>query len=147
MNFGSDTAPPGYSEREELPPGYTAGTTYTIGKHALSGPLVQIPHLKAHLSLLRAINGLRTIIEEGRDPRIPRDVFELDAPQRWAWFVGLAVERYRQCRDPKIRLTTIIFDVLGLRVGSQSFAPCLSTNGSRKRCHLWTCSWCGMHTY
>ena len=56
-------------------------------------PLVSVQQLKAHLSLLRAFKGLRTAIEEGKDPRIPEYARGIEAIPRWGWFVGLAVER------------------------------------------------------
>ena len=90
-----DVPPPGYSERLEFPPDYSATAThYTIGGKRLDAPLIRDSHLKAHLCLLRAIHNTRATIQAGEDVRIPQDALKLDATQRWAWFVGLAVERY-----------------------------------------------------
>ncbi|KAI0091543.1 hypothetical protein BDY19DRAFT_1030884 [Irpex rosettiformis] len=65
-----------------------------IGKRPVPTPMVTLPQLKAHLSLLRAIQDLRTTVEEGTDERFPEYVKSLQAPQRWIWIVGLAIERF-----------------------------------------------------
>ena len=85
------------SQREgEAPPPYHAPTRYAIGESALSAPLVDIRQLKAHLALLRAFKSLKTNIQdkEPKELQLPPVVDELDKEKRWAWFVGLAVERY-----------------------------------------------------
>ena len=91
----TDVPPPRYSDdrRTETPPEYVAGDTYTIGGNVLDTPLVRNSHIRAHLSLLRAIIDLKATVEAGEDPRIPADARALPYAQRWAWFVGLAVER------------------------------------------------------
>ena len=87
--------PPSYASatENEKPPAYTAPSSYRIGGQMLTSPLVTVPQLKAHLSLLRAFKQLRTVIDEGKDPRLPEFTRSMDALPRWAWFVGLAVER------------------------------------------------------
>ena len=95
MDSDIDVPPPSYSidRRTEAPPEYFAGETYTIGGFTLDTPLVRQSHVKAHLCLLRAIIDLKATIEAGDDPRIPPAAKALPYAQRWAWFVGLAVER------------------------------------------------------
>ena len=96
MDDRSTAPPPEYSELElghDLPPGYTSGTTYTIGSHKLREPLVHMSHVKAHLYLLRAIHDLKRIVMAGEDLRLPQEALVLEPWQRWTWFVGLAVER------------------------------------------------------
>ena len=89
-----DVPPPGYSERLEFPPDYSASATHhTIGGQKLFSPLIRHSHIQAHLCLLRAIYNMRATILSGEDKRIPQEAMKLDATQRWAWFVGLAVER------------------------------------------------------
>ena len=78
---------------DELPPDYSATSKFTIAGETFRTPLVQVSHLKAHLNFLRAIRDLKFVIEAGQDSRIPVDALKLEASQRWAWFVGLAVER------------------------------------------------------
>ena len=85
--------PPEYTVRDELPPDYSATSKFTIAGEVFRTPLVQISHLKAHLNFLRAIHDLKDVIEAGQDARIPLEAQKLEASQRWAWFVGLAVER------------------------------------------------------
>lgn len=84
---------PDYSEDRELPPDYSPPRVYNIGDRVLHSPLVRVSQIKAHLSLLRAIKGLRDIVEKGEDPRFSKQVRDLSAPQRWGLFVNLAVER------------------------------------------------------
>ncbi|KAI0683785.1 hypothetical protein BC835DRAFT_1422968 [Cytidiella melzeri] len=64
-----------------------------IGKQPVLTPLVSLPQVKAHLSLLRAIKDLRRTVEEGTDERFPEYVKMLQPAQRWIWMVGLAIER------------------------------------------------------
>ena len=70
-----------------------------IGKQPVSTPLITLPQLKAHLSLLRAIQALRSVVEEGTDERFPEYVKLLQPPQRWIWMIGLAIDRYARCRS------------------------------------------------
>lgn len=92
--------PPAYSpalaaSSSDRPPAYQSPSSYRVGSQKLKNPLVQVHELKAHLCLLRAFRNLRTVVEDGKIaewPEIPR----MWAPsQRWAWFVGLAVERFQ----------------------------------------------------
>ncbi|THH07932.1 hypothetical protein EW146_g9155, partial [Bondarzewia mesenterica] len=94
------------------PPAYTAAglPTYTttevppssqppilrIGSRILASPFVNTRQLKLHLDLLGAFYELRRKVEAGQDPRLPRQVGNLLPEQRWAWFVGLAVERFER---------------------------------------------------
>lgn len=55
-----------------------------------------MPYLKAHLRLLGAFNALRATVEENLGAQLPDTVAGLDAAQRWAWFVGLAVDRFER---------------------------------------------------
>ena len=82
-------------EEEVPPPPYHAPTRYAIGDTVLDAPLVSIHQLKGHLALLRAFKALKTNIQDKRpdELQLPAAVNELDKDKRWAWFVGLAVER------------------------------------------------------
>ena len=77
------------------PPPYTAPKAYRIGRSTFPDPLVSIPQVKAHLSLLRAFKALRTTVEEPDATVLGLTgvVKELPKDKRWTWFVGLAVER------------------------------------------------------
>ena len=95
-------APPAYSPKGAPsssstadPPPYAPPRTYTVGTHTLAAPLVQPRELRAHLALLRAFAGLRATVARGAFEFAfwPALVDELDAAQRWAWVVGLAVDR------------------------------------------------------
>ena len=74
-------------------------TSYTIGTNVLIAPLVELTYLKTHLRLLRAFNTLRTAVEDDRDPysgeasRWPDLAKALSGPERWKWFIGIAVDR------------------------------------------------------
>jgi hypothetical protein len=91
-------APPAYnsskgSERvdpDELPPTYTPPTNFKIGIKTTAQPLVSIQQIKGHLALLNAFSELRNSIE-GAEISVPR--VANDKEGKWAWFVGLAVER------------------------------------------------------
>ena len=87
---------PAYSasaDNQDQPPAYTPPSSFSIGGQVLTTPLVTIEQLKAHLSLLRAFKQLRSVIDEGADPRIPEYARALDPIPRWGWFVNLAVDR------------------------------------------------------
>lgn len=75
-------------------------TTYRIGKNILDSPLVVREQVKAHLTLLEAFHHLKKTIQGAKpdDLRLPSEVALLDLDRRWAWFVGLAVDRYVRCR-------------------------------------------------
>ncbi|KAI0683786.1 hypothetical protein BC835DRAFT_1422969 [Cytidiella melzeri] len=90
----TDPPLPDYSEDRELPPNYTPPKTYKVGGHTLYAPLVRVAQVKAHLCLLRAIKNLRTVVEDGQDGRFPSLARDLAPPQRWGWFINLAVERF-----------------------------------------------------
>ena len=66
---------------------------YTIGSRAIIQSLVTLEHLKAHLGLLGAFHRLKTLVEAYPVNSLPDVIRPLDRSQRWAWFVGLAVER------------------------------------------------------
>ena len=98
LQDGDDLTPPGYKQlartAKELLPNYSDGSrTYVIAKNTLHSPLVSVAQVKAHLCLLREIQALRSLIELGKDTRIPSNALALPPVQRWAWFVGVAVER------------------------------------------------------
>ncbi len=94
MSGDLKSEPPAYSaSTSEDPPAYSPPSSFTINGQSLSVPLVTIQQLKSHLCLLRAFKELRTVVEEGKDARLPENVRALEAPPRWGWFVGLAVER------------------------------------------------------
>lgn len=59
----------------------------------MAGSLVSVESLKAHLGLLAAFKRLRQRVESCPDENLPDIAQFLDGPQRWAWFIGLAVER------------------------------------------------------
>lgn len=90
-------APPAYSAgsaaRHDQPPAYTPPSSFKVGQRTLTSPLVHADELKVHLSLLRAFKRLRTTVEAGEVAAWPELVRKLEAPQRWAWFIGLAVDR------------------------------------------------------
>ena len=96
----ANQTPPAYSESATvdnttgdsgLPPTYTAPTQFKIGSQLTPEPLVNISQIKAHLALLHAFAELKKEVEglkEGTIPQMPADL-----ERRWAWFVGLAVQR------------------------------------------------------
>lgn len=74
------------------PPSYSAPTQFVIGKSTTDAPLVGIQEIKRHLDLMRAFAELKNAVdavESDTTLTVP-----LDKQQRWAWFVGCAVERY-----------------------------------------------------
>ena len=72
-------------------------SSFSIGSHKLTKPLVSIEHVKAHLALLGAFAALRERIETCVPEELPDSARGLlntpEAPRRWVWFVTLAVER------------------------------------------------------
>ncbi|GLB34355.1 putative glycine-rich domain-containing protein-like [Lyophyllum shimeji] len=82
--------------RDDRPdaPDASAPITYPVGK-ARTQPLVFVSEVRGHLALLRAFAALRAQIDaydpstEFAPPFMPDD-----QDRRWAWFVGLAVERF-----------------------------------------------------
>lgn len=94
----SGAPPPSYSDTQA-----TASTTnrslpeipprYQVGPKVLSEPFVNSRQLKAHLSLLHAFFNLRKTVEQGTRLQNVPWIEPLNAEQKWAWFVTLAVER------------------------------------------------------
>ncbi|GBE89583.1 hypothetical protein SCP_1602460 [Sparassis crispa] len=73
---------------------YIGPSAYHIGDATLHAPLVELDHLRAHLALLRAFKALRTLIEDADE--LGLQALRMDSTARWAWFVGLAVERFQR---------------------------------------------------
>ncbi|GJE98075.1 hypothetical protein PsYK624_142970 [Phanerochaete sordida] len=92
----SADAPPAYSSAGETLPSYRPPTSYKVGTRTLTRPLVQIPEVKAHLCLLRAFRDLRMLVEDGQIAEWPAAARMFAPSARWAWFVGLAVERFQR---------------------------------------------------
>ncbi|GBE89582.1 hypothetical protein SCP_1602450 [Sparassis crispa] len=76
------------------PPAYTAPSAYRIGGTTLGTPLVHLHHLRAHLALLRAFKVLRSAVEGA--PGLGLEGGKMEGTAKWAWFVGLAVERFQR---------------------------------------------------
>ncbi|KAF9463653.1 hypothetical protein BDZ94DRAFT_1258236 [Collybia nuda] len=80
---------------DDVPPVYAFPAIFTIGSKCTSAPLVDSAQLKGHLALLHAFVGLRQRVDDFDGyvkqaiPLMPDDL-----ERRWAWFVGLAVERF-----------------------------------------------------
>jgi len=84
------------------PPYYLEQIRFPVGAMVPTEPFVTIPQLKAHLGLLRAFRELKnrvTDLEINQDVRgkLPSLAQELGQPQRWTWFLELALERYVLC--------------------------------------------------
>lgn len=75
------------------PPSYTFPTRFEIGGTYTQGILVDIPAIKGHLAMLDAFANLKKEVQEITIPIVD---MPYDKEKRWAWFVGLAVERYVQ---------------------------------------------------
>ena len=69
------------------PPPYTFPTTFLVGKKRTE-PFVTKEQLKGHLALLREFASLRSQIDV-----LDAGTMLENKEKRWAWFVGLAVER------------------------------------------------------
>ncbi|KZT69341.1 hypothetical protein DAEQUDRAFT_726929 [Daedalea quercina L-15889] len=69
---------------------------YKIGSHKITESLVDLEHIKAHLNLLGAFRNMRNRVEDCPDTSLPEVAQFLDGSQRWAWFVGLALERFHR---------------------------------------------------
>ncbi|KAH9930344.1 uncharacterized protein B0H18DRAFT_905631 [Fomitopsis serialis] len=85
------------------PSGRVSGSfppAFPIGPNSLTNPLVSIKYVKAHLSLLGAFKTLGKRVETCPLEDLPVLARCLDytpqTPRRWAWFVCLAVERFRR---------------------------------------------------
>jgi hypothetical protein len=63
-----------------------------IGKSITEAPLVSVQQILGHLTLLNAFAELKSSVDAVATPTILG--VTLDKEQRWAWFVGCAVERY-----------------------------------------------------
>ncbi|KAF8189720.1 hypothetical protein BJ912DRAFT_1058966 [Pholiota molesta] len=114
-------APPAYNSskgselvdpqvQDELPPTYTPPTNFKIGIKTTAEPLVSIQQIKGHLALLNAFSELRNSIEgaEISVPYVPND-----KERKWAWFVGLAVERFdRWCQGLNLEDSLRDIDVI-----------------------------------
>ncbi|GBE89584.1 hypothetical protein SCP_1602470 [Sparassis crispa] len=83
-------APPTTTTR----PTCVAPTAYRIGGVTLEAPRVELDHLRAHLALLRTFKSLRTLIEDAAE--LGLQGLRMGTTARWAWFVGLAVERFQR---------------------------------------------------
>ncbi|KAJ6570975.1 hypothetical protein DFH09DRAFT_1362572 [Mycena vulgaris] len=83
-----------WAVKSEAPPAYTFPTSFPLGGRYTTTPLVDVRQLKDHLVLLRAFTKLKTKVEAlaNRDAGIPH--MPSDKERRWAWFLGLAVERF-----------------------------------------------------
>ncbi|KAF8185116.1 hypothetical protein BJ912DRAFT_1060663 [Pholiota molesta] len=114
-------APPAYNSskkgervdpqaQDELPPTYTPPTNFKIGIRTTAEPLVSIQQIKGHLALLNAFSELRNSIE-GAEISVPR--VANDKEGKWAWFVGLAVERFdRWCQELNLEDSLRDIDVI-----------------------------------
>ncbi|KAG5636119.1 hypothetical protein H0H81_009051 [Sphagnurus paluster] len=87
----SSSEPPSYPANDP-PPSYDFPETFTIGQKRTVRPLVSSQQVKGHLALLHAFVMLRTEIDTLDDNTLP--FIPTDTDRRWAWFVGLAVERF-----------------------------------------------------
>ncbi|KAF8076930.1 hypothetical protein FPV67DRAFT_1407179 [Lyophyllum atratum] len=79
-----------------LPPGYTFPQRFDVGQKQIPGPLVNSAQIKGHLALLHAFTALRAKIEDfdgSSQPAVP--FMPRTRDERWVWFVGFAVERFR----------------------------------------------------
>ncbi|KAJ2912588.1 hypothetical protein MD484_g7833, partial [Candolleomyces efflorescens] len=72
-------------------PGYTFPTRFKVGGVFTDGLLVNIEQIKGHLALLDAFSNLKTQVE---GLELESSYMSKDPERRWAWFVGLAVERF-----------------------------------------------------
>ena len=86
----STTAYSSIGDSDVPPQVYTVPTQFNIGSQCIPEPLVNISQVKGHLALLHAFVELKKQVEELQEaiPQMPADL-----EKRWAWFVGLAVER------------------------------------------------------
>ena len=77
------------------PPSYTSPTSYKIGSQRLLDPLINIQQLKAHLTLLREFKKLKRAVQEtsAEELKLTDVAKKLSPDKRWAWVVGMAVER------------------------------------------------------
>ncbi|KAJ6620392.1 hypothetical protein B0H10DRAFT_2163599 [Mycena sp. CBHHK59/15] len=80
--------------QDAAPPDYSFPTTFIIGARSTGAPFVNAAQIKDHLALLRAFAELKLEVEGLPDADIPH--MPADKERRWAWFVGLAVERFEK---------------------------------------------------
>ncbi|KAJ7184501.1 hypothetical protein C8R46DRAFT_883048 [Mycena filopes] len=82
----------------DAPPAYSFPEKFSIGNGRTTEPFVNASQLKDHLALLHAFAELKLSVEAmGPDSGIPH--LPTDKEHRWAFFVGLAVERFEKwCR-------------------------------------------------
>lgn len=92
-NNGSSLSLSSFRAKVQRPSTSSDQTRYRIGSHTMSGSLVGVESIKAHLRLLATFKRLRQRVESSPSESLPDVAQFLDGPQRWAWFVGLAVER------------------------------------------------------
>lgn len=71
-------------------PKYTAPSTFSIGD-TVTEPLVGLPEIKGHLALLHAFAELKKQVGSADTSNV--SYVPENKEQKWAWFVGLAVER------------------------------------------------------
>ena len=124
----SANAQPGFTPAnggdDALLPQYTFPTKFKIGAFFTDGLLVNIEQIKGHLALLHAFSNLKVEVENlpsGSIVNMPGN-----REQRWAWFVGLAAERY-----VSIRLHSHLEALIGIGIALISgHAPC----NPRTRC-------------
>ncbi|KAF8076954.1 hypothetical protein FPV67DRAFT_440215 [Lyophyllum atratum] len=92
--------PPEYPSLNDPPPSYAFPQTFAIGSTRTNAPLVTSDQVKGHLTLLHAFATLKAQVEAlgaGAKEEIP--TMPDDKERRWAWFVGLAVERFERWCD------------------------------------------------
>ncbi|KAJ7491083.1 hypothetical protein FB451DRAFT_1349431 [Mycena latifolia] len=82
------------SGAREAPPAYSAPTSFTVGAGRTTKPFVTVPQLKDHLALLHEFAELKIKVEGMSDLEVSH--LPPDKERRWAWFVGLAVERFEK---------------------------------------------------
>ncbi|KAF6750994.1 hypothetical protein DFP72DRAFT_817051 [Ephemerocybe angulata] len=82
-------------ETTQVPPKYTFPTSFTIGGRQTIKILVDVPEIKGHLALLHAFDALKREVR-GWEPETQGglETMPFDKEKRWAWFVGLAAERF-----------------------------------------------------
>lgn len=90
------TLPP-YSHDAPLdqpPPPYIFPSRFTIGHETTYGPLVPLEAVKSHLLISGEFAELKDRVEILDVSNILSVEVPKEKERRWAWFVGLAVERY-----------------------------------------------------
>lgn len=72
---------------------YSMPTQFVIGISITKAPLVGIQGILGHLKLLHAFAQLKNAVDSVATPTTLG--VTLNKEQRWSWFIGCAVERYR----------------------------------------------------